>query len=163
MQEQVEEQTKNLAVNTTKLTGRAMWAAFRAYLRWRKEHKAMKNVEEDIVTGKMSLKELVGQGQGVNSAEIADGSFKDFIKCAKQVGVDYAITKDKSLDPPRYTVFFKARDADALQEVMNRYAKRTMNREKRPSVLKQLNKLKEKVALIPRKVKDRTKQKEHSL
>ena len=62
-----------------------------------------------------------------------------------------------------YTVFFKARDADALQEVMNRYAKRTMNREKRPSVLKQLNKLKEKVALIPRKVKDRTKQKEHSL
>lgn len=162
MQEHVEEQTKNLAVNTTKLTGKILWKAFQAFLRWQKNHSVLRNADEQV-TGKMSLKELVGQGQGVNSAELADGSFKDFLKCAKAVGVDYAITKDKSVDPSKYTVFFKARDADALQEVMNRYAKMTMNREKRPSVLKQLNRLKEQVALIPHKVKQRMRQKEQSL
>ncbi|MCF0130020.1 MAG: PcfB family protein [Pseudobutyrivibrio sp.] len=162
MQEQVEENTKNLAVNTTKLTGRVMWAAFRAYLRHRKEKKLEKAVD-DVVTGRMSLKELVGQNQGVSSAEIADGTFKDFLKCANQVGVDYAITKDKSVTPPKYTVFFKARDSDALQEVMNRYAKMTMDREKSPSVLKELNRFKELVASLPKKMKTRTKVKEQSL
>ena len=73
-----------------------------------------------------------------------------------------AITVDKSVKPKRYTVFFKARDADALEEVMKNYAQRTMSREKRPSVIKLLNKMKEKVASIPHRVKQRTKQKEHS-
>ena len=162
MQEHIEEGTKNLAVNTTKLTGRVMWQALKAYLRHREKKKALEAVD-DVVTGKMSLKDLVAQNQGVSSAEIADGTFKDFLKCANQVGVDYAITKDKSVTPTRYTVFFKARDADALQEVMNRYAKMTMDREQKPSVLKELNKFKEIVSNIPHKVKERTKVKEQSL
>ena len=29
-------------------------------------------------------------------------------------GVDYAITKGQNVMPPKYTVFFKAKDADAL-------------------------------------------------
>jgi hypothetical protein len=160
MQEQVEDKTVNLAVSTTKLTGHVMWSAFKAFRNYVKE-KMAENVD-DKITGRQSLKELIGQNQGVSALEIGDGTFKDFLKCADKVGVDYAITVDKSVKPKRYTVFFKARDADALEEVMKNYAQRTMSREKRPSVIKLLNKMKEKVASIPHKVKQRTKQKEQS-
>ena len=163
MQEQVEDRTVNLAVSTTKLTGRAIFAAFRAFHNYRKNKKAQKAMQtDDRITGRQSLEELIGQNQGVNSLEVGDGTFKDFLKCADKVGVDYAITVDKTVKPKKYTVFFKARDADALEEVMKNYAQRTMSREKRPSVIKLLNKMKEKVASIPHKVKQRTKQKEHS-
>ena len=75
--------------------------------------------------------------------------------------MDFAVTKDKGASPPRYTVFFKARDADALTSVMSEYTDRVMNKEKRPSVLKQLNKFKELVASLPKKV--RQKEREQSL
>lgn len=163
MQEQVEDRTVNLAVSTTKLTGRAMWSGFKAFRNFVKgkiaEHQAQ---ADEPITGRQSLKDLIAQNQGVNALEVGDGTFKDFLKCADKVGVDYAITVDKTVKPKKYTVFFKARDADALEEVMKNYAQKTMKREKRPSVLKLLNKMKEVAASIPRKVKQRTKVKEQS-
>jgi len=39
---------------------------------------------------------------------------KGFEQVARKYGVDYAITKDQNVIPPKYTVFFKAKDADAL-------------------------------------------------
>lgn len=163
MQEQVEDRTVNLAVNTTKLTGRAMYAAFRAFRNHMKNKQLQKAQHaDDKITGRQSLKELIGQNQGVNALEVGSGTFKDFLKCADKVDVDYAITVDKSVKPKKYTVFFKARDADALDEVMKNYAQRTMQREKRPSVIKLLNKMKEAAASVPRKVKQRFKEKEQS-
>ena len=156
MQEEVDSKTVALVINSAKLTGRLFIAAIRKFL----EHNKNKNAV--IPHGKQTVKQLIGQNQGVSALEIGDGTFKDFFKCANKVGVDYAITVDKSVEPKRYTVFFKARDADALEEVMKNYAQRTMSREKRPSVIKLLNKMKEKVASIPHKVKQRTKQKEQS-
>jgi hypothetical protein len=63
--------------------------------------------------------------------------------------VDFAIRKDKSCDPPRYTVFFKAKDAEVLQQVLKEYASKYQEKtpkEKKPSILEQLRKLKEKTA-----------------
>ena len=42
MQEEVENRTVNLAISTTKLTGRALLSAFRKYLQYRKSRKAEK-------------------------------------------------------------------------------------------------------------------------
>ena len=160
MQEEIENRTVNLAISTGRLSARAIEIGVRAYLEHHNKRKITKASE--IPHGKQTVKQLIGQNQGVSALEVGDGTFKDFLKCADKVGVDYAITVDKSVKPKRYTVFFKARDADALEEVMKNYAQRTMSREKRPSVIKLLNKMKEKVASIPHKVKQRTKQKEHS-
>ena len=33
---------------------------------------------------------------------------------ARKYGVDYAVKKDRSSSPPKYLIFFKGRDADAL-------------------------------------------------
>ena len=52
-------------------------------------------------------------------------------------------------------MFFKARDVDALTQIMAEYTKKQM---KRPSVLKQLQKYKEKAKQQPKKVKKREKE-----
>ena len=78
MQEQVEDKTVNLAVSTTKLTGHVMWSAFKAFRNYVKEK--MAENADDKITGRQSLKELIGQNQGVSALEIGDGTFKDFLK-----------------------------------------------------------------------------------
>ena len=39
---------------------------------------------------------------------------KDNARYAKRYHIDYAIQKDLSCTPPRFLIFFKAQDADAL-------------------------------------------------
>lgn len=60
------------------------------------------------------MKQLIGQNQGVSNIEINDPSIRDFERIARKYGVDYAVKKDRSTSPPKYLIFFKARDADAL-------------------------------------------------
>ena len=79
MQEEVESRTVNLAVSTTKLSARTIVSAVRAYLNHRKnvavkkEHNAEKTPE-----GKQTVKELIGQGQGVTNIDIAKTDLRGF-------------------------------------------------------------------------------------
>ena len=57
--------------------------------------------------------------------------------------MDYAITKDQNVIPPKYTVFFKAKDADALTSAFEEFTNRKLKAKEKPSVLEQLNKLKD--------------------
>lgn len=115
----------------------------------------------EVPSGKQSVKDLIGQNQGVSNIDIARTDLKGFEGIARKYGIDYAIRKDKSVDPPKYLVFFKARDADAMTAAFNEYSAKTMNREKRPSVLKQLRSIAAKIAELPGKVVNRDKKREH--
>ena len=42
-------------------------------------------------------------------------NIKDFEGTAKKYGIDFALKKDISENPPRYLVFFKGRDADVME------------------------------------------------
>ena len=165
MQEEVENRTVNLAISTTKLTGRTILNAYRL---WKSHHNAAKAknaaemAKEDTTPhGKQTIQELIGKNQGVSSIDIQNTNIRDFEKIANKYGVDYAITRDKSVTPPKYMVFFKARDADALTAAFAEYSNQRLKAKDKPSVLKQLNKLKELVASIPSKV--RTKSQERDL
>ena len=160
MQEEVESRTVNLAVTTTKLTARTVIAAGLMYLRHREKVKEQKASE--IPSGKQSVKELIGQNQGVSSIDIAKTDLRGFEVVARKYGVDYAIRKDRSVIPPKYLVFFKARDADALTAAFNEYSAKVMNRSRKPSVLKQLRSIAAKIAELPGRVVNRDKQREQS-
>ena len=69
--------------------------------------------------------------------------------------------KDKNETPAKYTVFFKARDTDILNEIVKEYAAKELMREQRPSVRAVLKELREKLAGIPAKARHR--EQEHSL
>ena len=164
MQEEVENRTLTLVVSGTKFTGRLFKAAITKYLAHRKEKKLQKQKSRDtpvIPHGKQTVKQLIGQNQGVSSIDIAKTDLKGFEKYARTYGVDYAITKDKSSDVPKYLCSFKARDADAMTAAFNAYSAEVLKRQKAPSVLKQLAKLKAYVKALP--VKTRTKEKERDL
>lgn len=158
MQEEVEKKTVNLAVTTTRLTGRVAVKAIAWYLRHRKEKKIEK--ANEIPSGKQSVKELIGQNAGVSSIDITKTGLRDFERIVRKYNVDFAVTKNKSVDPPKYVIFFKARDADALNQVVKEYSAIQLDKANKPSVLKQLNKLKDLVASIPKKVREKTKEKE---
>ena len=122
MQEEVENRTVNLAISTTKLTFRTIVNGYNA---WKRHHQAkVAQKTAQLPVGKQSIKELIGQNQGVSSIPIEKTDLKGFEQVARKYGVDYAITKDQNVMPPKYTVFFKAKDADALTSAFEEFTNR---------------------------------------
>lgn len=117
---------------------------------------------EDKPVGKQTVKQLIGQDQGVTNIDIAKTDLRGFQHIARKYGIDYAIRKDASVFPPKYLVFFKSRDADAMTAAFNEYSQKVLRKEDRPSVLKQINKFKELFTTLPGKTITRDKQREQS-
>ena len=111
-----------------------------------------------IPHGKQTVKQLIGQNQGVSTVESNDPDIKAFDRIARKYGVDYAVKKVKTIDKPKYVIFFKARDADALKQALTEYAdKVTTQKERKPSVLQ---KLRDYVAVVQNRVLERSKDKQ---
>lgn len=155
MQEEVENRTVNLAISTSKLTGRTLVSAFRKYLQHRSSVKMKKPL------GEQTIDQLVGQNQGATNIEIERTDIQGFKKILDKYGVDYAVTKDLSKEPPRFLVFFKARDVDVLKSAFKEYSASMLQKEKKPSVLERLTHFKELAASVPKKVRE--KKQEHGL
>ena len=154
MQEEVTQKTIALSVNVGKgaarLTEQALQKAIQKFL----EQKSKP------AHGKQTMRQLMKQNAGVSNIEITDPSIKEFEKIARKYGVDYAVKKDRSSSPPKYLIFFKGRDADALTAAFTEYTgKKVKKAEKseRPSVLAKLSQFKE---LVKHAVVDRNKRKE---
>ena len=139
MQEEVENKTVALAINAGKLTGRVLKKAILKFLAHQKDKKLHPNIPQ----GKQSVKQLAKQGQGMTSIEITDQNIKDFERVAKKHGVDFAVMKDKHAVPPKYVIFFKGKDADAITNAFKEYTADMVKKAARPSVLAELKKLAE--------------------
>ena len=151
MNEEVSQKTVQFAVNTGKVTGRVLWRCLKAYLRHRQNRKLTAG------KGKQTVKQLIKQGQGASSMEVSGESIRTFKRIANKYGVDFAIVKDKTADPPRYTCFFKAKDMDAITAVVKEYSAKVvkLQAKPKPSLLKELKKLKDEIAKAPRKIKEK--------
>lgn len=156
MQEDIESRTVALSINAAKMTGQLFKTTVNKYLAYRKNKQ--EKVADVTPHGKQSVKQLIGQNQGVSTIESNDPHIREFDRIARKYGVDYAIKKVKETDgKPKYVIFFKARDADALTQAFTEYTRKSAEREKRPSVRAKLRELAEKVK---NKVLERTKTKQ---
>ena len=154
MQEEIENRTVNLAVTTTRLSGRVLMDALRMYLRHRDLKKSRnQQTKDDHPHGEQTVKDLIGQNQRVTSIPLDDIRIRDFSQAARKYVVDFAVTKDKTITPPRYVVFFKARDTDALKQILGELTQKQLNQKDRPSLIKQLAKIKNMVKAIPSKAR----------
>ena len=146
MQEEVDQKTIALSMKTGKLTAQVLQAALKKYLQHRAKGKTT------LHHGQQSLKQLKKHGAALSNIEITEANIGAFKPCAKKYGVDFAVKKDRSVSPPKYFVFFKARDADALTAAFKEYTayelKRAAKAQNRPSVLAHLQALKAKVQAI---------------
>lgn len=129
-------------------------AAIAKYLAHRKEVKAQKARDGPVKPcGKQSVKELICQNQGVSNVEVTDPSIRQFDRVARKYGVDYAIKRDKDHDPPRFLIFFKSRDADAITAAFTEYNQQKVKKASRPSVLQKLAQFKDTVRDTGEKIK----------
>ena len=88
MQEEVENRAVTLVISATKLTGRLLKAAILKYLASRKEKRLQKaRAAPEKPTGKQTVKQLIGQNQGVSNIEITDSN----IKCMGRKHISAAI------------------------------------------------------------------------
>lgn len=104
MQEEVTQKTIALCIRTTKLTADVLKAAMRAYLRSHNQKKQQKMQSQK--TGKVTVKQLAKQNGGMTNIEITNKNIRSFERYARKYGINYALKKDKSKDPPVYMVFF---------------------------------------------------------
>ena len=162
MQEDIENRSLTLMINSSKLTARTLATAFTKFLRYTR-NKAKERHNRDVKPqGKQTIKELIAQNQGVEKTELADkDEVKTFDRIAKQYGVDYAIKKGVSPEgKQRYILFFKARDRSAIDQAMSAYAADYVKKHKRqhPPIETVLDPLKE---MMPGRKKERVQEKGH--
>ncbi len=153
--EEVSKESIQFAANLTKLTVKNLLKVMIA------AYKLQKKAQDRTGKGQQTVKQLIKQGQGATSLEVSGESLKTFKKIANRYGVDFAIVKDKTSETPRYTVFFKAKDADAIGAVLKEYADKLVkknNEVERPSVLKKLHDLQKKLAKDAEKELEKSKE-----
>ena len=147
MQEEVTGKAVALIVDGAKMSEQVLEKALQKFL------EAQKNKSPKMHRGKQTLKQLAGQNAGLANIEISDKNIKAFTHVAKKYHVDFALKKDTTAEQPRYLVFFKSRDADAITAAFQEFASRKMSRDEKPSVRERLAQAREQAA---RKMEHRT-------
>ena len=160
--DEISERNVAFIIKGGKLTGKVLAKAIKAFLdgtgKLAKDLTAPKDMGGK---GKQTVKQLTGQGAGVSNIEITDKNIKSFEGVARKYGVDYALRKDASEFPPRWLVFFKSRDADALTAAFKEFsAKQLKKTAEKPSVIEALRVL---TANVKNQVIDKTKKKDRGL
>lgn len=151
MQEEIDQRTVSITVQAAKLSGRVLKAAMTA------AYQKMQQQCHSSKVGRNSLKRLAQGDGGMNTIEVS-GRLRSFERYARKYRIRYHIEKEVGSKPPRWTVFFKANQADALTAAFQEYTNKDLNRSKKPSLVAQLRKFKELVQSIG---KDRVRNKEH--
>ena len=152
MQEQVTQKTMALSIKTVKISGTALQAAMRQFLKmYRKQRDTPKH-------GKQTLKQLMRHGTGVSNIEITDANIKAFSQTDKKYGIDFALKKADD----RYLVFFKGRDADVLTAAFREFSAKKLDKERKPSIRRDLTEKKAEAAKQTAK-RDKVKNKDRGI
>ena len=104
--------------------------------------------------GQQTLKQLTKYGDKLSEIPLNSDSVKAFTHIARKHGVSFALTKDDTKDPPRHTVYFKAKDTESMSAAFKEYISIELNRgkTKEKPFKERMNEAKEKV-----KVSDKEK------
>ena len=156
MQDEINEKVVALSVKGAKLTAETLQKAIKTMLAQAKKR------QEKQPHGKQTLKQLAKQNAGLSNIEITEGNIKAFEQTAKKYGIDFALKKDSTETPPRYLVFFKGRDADALTAAFKEFSAKKLTQEQKPSIRKLIVSLKEKAAALNAQ-RDKVKNKDRGI
>jgi hypothetical protein len=142
VQEYIEEKTVALVMRGTRVTSRMLAKAMRDFLV--AAEKMASDVANPTKHGKQSYSSLTKDGDSLSNIEITKKNIGAFDKTARKYKINYALKKDKSVAPPRWLVFFKAKDADSLTAAFKEFSNKILKtKNRKPSILTKLNKFKE--------------------
>lgn len=136
MQEEATRKTIAIAIKAAKIDAKLLQAALRKFLQ------LYRKMRDTPHRGQQTLKQLVRHGTGVSNIEVTDGNIKAFSQTAKKYGIDFALKKTDD----RYLVFFKGRDADVLTAAFREFSQKKLDKERKPSVRRDLSERKAETA-----------------
>lgn len=179
MQEEVNEKTISLCVQCSRMTASVLKAVMRKSLndldRKKQKHDQVKQAEKNgqanekgrrkeqlrqekkTPKGKQTMQNLMAKGAQLTNILITDDNIKSFDRIARKYGIDYSLKRDNSVTPPKYLVFFRAKDVDVMTAAFREYAGVTMNKAKKPSVRKKLQQTIQRLAKHRERIKTRQK------
>lgn len=153
MQEEVNEKTIALCIKGGKISADILKSALAKLLREMEKSKTKSQQEkerekmekaagkQDVVKrGKQSLDSMMKDGSQLTNIEITDNNIRSFERVARKYGIDYSLKKDKSVNPPKYLVFFRAKDVDVMTAAFKEYTGVTLQKSKKVSIRKRLQK-----------------------
>lgn len=154
MQEEVNQKVISLCIRTGKLTTNVLAKAMRMFL------EAQKQKSGQFAKGKQSLKKLMEQNAGATSIEVDGSNIKSFDRIARKYHIDYAVKKDKTSEPPKYFVFFKARDQDTMTMAFKEFVAKHSRKRDRPPFREILRKFKDlSMGMDKNREREKTRQK----
>lgn len=166
MQDEVNQKVVTLCITGGKISARILKNALVKLLRkmeqMKREQKqaarASRQQKEPAYHGKQSMEKLMKQNCQLTNIEVTDGNIKSFEKYARKYNIDFSLKKDTSVSPPRYFVFFKARDVDIMTAAFKEYTGKQLSKGKKPSLRKKLSLAKERLAKHREREKGRQKE-----
>lgn len=133
MQDEVNAKVIAIAVQGGKITAEMLVKALRKFVE--ELESAQKTASQPkSYQGKQSLKHLAEKDVALTNIEVTEGNIKSFERTANKYGIDYALKKDVTQDPPRYLVFFKGRDVDVMTQAFKEFSTKEMKRQEEPSI-----------------------------
>ena len=150
IQEESTQRTVALVVRASRLTEGVLKKAMLMYLEHR-NHKPEKH-------GRISVRKLLGKDQGANTMEINNANIRSFDRVASKYNIDYAIQKDRSVNPPKYVVFFKGRDADVIARAFKDFCDLNERKHNRVSLREKLENFRQ--AHLDRPERERSRKQE---
>ena len=102
------------------------------------------------------VKHLIQKGEKLTNIEVTDQNIKSFNKIVRKYGIDYSLKKDGSEKPPRYFIFFKAKDAEVMNAAFKDFLGKELKKKEKPSIKARLKTLGEQVK---EKAQERTREK----
>lgn len=162
MHEEVNDKTISLCIKGGKISGNILKAALKKFASETGKNKTTAQTQK---LGKQSLKTLVKEGSQLSNIEITDNNIKSFERVARKYSIAYSLKKDVSTDPPRYMVFFRAKDVDVMTAAFKEYAGISAEKEKKPkvSIRKKLQVAKDRAAQHREREKEKSKDRGQSL
>ena len=156
MQEEVNHEIIAVSVQATQLSADVLAKMFDKFLR---EYHNLK----DNMHGKVTLKDLMKENAGAATIEINEKNIKAFERTARKYSIDFAVKKDVNMEPPKYIVFFKARDKDVMAEAFKEFIHKNEESKDKVPIKEVINELKEKAAKMMEQVQNKEKHKAHEL
>lgn len=153
MQERNTDKCIAIMIKTGKVTGKVLKKAVKRYLNY------LKNKPAKVYHGKQKVKNLVKSGEKLENVSVTDDNIKSFDRIARKYGIDYSLKKDSSEDPPKYFIFFKAKDGKVMNAAFSEYTRNMINRNEKSSIREKLRSVGEQVKT---KVQERTREKSKS-
>lgn len=150
MQEEVTQKSIAITFRASRLTADVLMKAFKAYLAHRKHREPSH--------GKISVKKLLAQNQGAKSIEITDENIRPFIRIAGKYNVDFSVKRDRTAVPPKYLVFFKAKDADLIVQAFKEFVRANEKKKQRVSLRAKIKRMKQDMAKDQNRERTREKQ-----